>query len=208
MTKPQPGKKIKRGFSCLFIGLFLIIFGYLVSILAGGFLIISDPVEKSSAVVMLSGGGDERLEKASELFKARIGTYFILTETGDPFTGSAKDISSATADRVSQLGIKKDYILVTREQSLSTLEEAKAVLSLADKRNMTSLIVVTDNFHSRRTKIIFNDVFKGSGIQIRIVAADTKWYSPWTWWMTQEGRTAFLQEYMKLIGYRIGLQSE
>jgi uncharacterized SAM-binding protein YcdF (DUF218 family) len=193
-------------------GLFTVLAGligiWLLSALAGGYLIVSDPVGKSSAVVMLSGGGEERLSAAGALFKQRTATYFIITETGEPYSGSAQDVSSITADKVAQLGIKKDYILITRGQSLSTVEEAKAVLSLAGKRHLTSLIVVTDNFHTRRTRMVFEDTFKESGITISVSPAKTGWYTPWTWWMTSEGRTAFFQEYVKMAAYKLGIRRD
>lgn len=204
-------KQSKRKIGCLgilSIALAAAIGLYLLSALAGSFLIVSDPIQKSSAVVMLSGGGDERLTAASSIFKHRTATYFIITETGEPFSGSAMDVSSRTADKVAELGIKKDYILITRGQSESTLEESKAVLTLAEKRDFKSLIIVTDSFHTRRAKMIFDDTFKTSGIEIQVSPAATEWFTPWNWWLSGDGRTAAFQEYIKLFAYWLGIKEK
>jgi hypothetical protein len=69
---------------------------------------------------------------------------------------------------------------------------------------------VTDSFHSRRTKIIFSDLFRGTGIQIAVnpVDAEGYWYHPATWWTDSQSREATIYEYIALISYKLGISQE
>ena len=46
---------------------------------AGNFLVINDKPEKSDVVIVLSGGGIERIEKAVELYKEGFAPYIMLS---------------------------------------------------------------------------------------------------------------------------------
>ena len=180
----------------------LICFYFLLNGLAG-FLIIADPLLPTDAMVVLSGDMGRMSENAT-LFKDNFSRVLILTETDQPFTGSdAPETNSTLAKRLSaqQEGIPADAILVTRAISNSTLDEARAVLALLQEKGFSSCIVVTDPFHTRRTRMIFNDVFEGSGIKVIVRPVRDHWYRSSTWWLSPQGWQATTSEYVKYIAY-------
>ena len=174
---------------------------------AGYFLVVRDPLRNSSAVVVLSGGGMERLDHAVKLMDENYAKRLILTNTSqmDPQTGTP--MSKVMMDQASQRGIRKVYIYITGGESATTREEAEAVKVLMEERDWKSLIVVTDSFHSRRTKIIFSDVFAGSGVKLTVNPVDAAdyWYKPATWWRDEDSRRATLYEYISLVYNWLGL---
>ncbi len=177
---------------------------------AGYYLVVRDPITSSSVVAVLSGGGIERMDHASDLILRDYAKRLIITETGsmDPLTNTR--VSRIMEDQAAQRGVRKVFIYVTEGEAKSTREEAIAIKTLAVEKNWEKLIIVTDSFHSRRTKIIFMDTFRGSGIRISVnpVDAEDYWYHPATWWMDSQARQATIYEYIALVSYKLGLYQE
>lgn len=173
---------------------------------AGIFLIKKDPLKSSEAIVILSGGGNERLEKGASLVNDGIAKRIILTDT-DEIDENGVSVSTANMNKLaSQYGLSKTRIIVTRRTSTNTYEEAQAVLSLMQQREWKNLIVVTDSFHSRRTSMIFNHVFKSSGIRLSVQPVDVEgyWYHPFYWWRDADSFQATILEYLKIVYFLTG----
>jgi uncharacterized SAM-binding protein YcdF (DUF218 family) len=184
-------------------GLVLLYFG-LVGL--GAYLVVSDPLQPAKAIVVLSGDMGGRMVETAALFKEEYAEAVILTETDQPSDNGEMETPSTQAKRLDALaeGIPEDAILITPVQSSSTLDEAKAVLSLMQEKNLSSCIVVTDPFHSHRTQVIFHDVFNGSGIMVMVHPVSDHWYRSRTWFLSRQGWDTTLREYVKYFGYLAG----
>jgi uncharacterized SAM-binding protein YcdF (DUF218 family) len=149
-----------------------------------------------------------RMVETASLFKDQYADWVILTETGQPSDNGEIETPSTQAKRLDALheGIPQESILITSVKSSSTLDEAKAVLSLMKNKYMTSCIVVTDPFHSRRTRKIFSDVFRGSGITVMVHPVTDNWYHARTWFLSWQGWDTTVREYAKYIGYLAGIR--
>ena len=184
--------------------LFLFVLG------AGYYLVVRDPIRASSAVAVLSGGGIERMDHASDLIREDYAKRLIITDTGtiDPTTGVK--VSRIMEDQAAQRGVRKVFIHITDGIAETTRDEAIAIKTLALEKDWQRIIVVTDSFHSRRTKIIFSDLFRETGIQIAVNPVDAVgyWYHPATWWMESQPREATIYEYIALISYKLGIYQE
>jgi uncharacterized SAM-binding protein YcdF (DUF218 family) len=175
----------------------------------GGYLIVSDaPVQVNSLVIL--SGDNSRLDSAVKLYKENYAQRIILTETDlRSDNPEASDTRSTMEKRkeLINLGVAEEDILVTRGQSSSTYDEAIAVKILLESKWLTSIIVITDPYHSRRTKITFNDVFSGSGIEVLVTCAQGHWYQSGTWWLSLNGWRVTMIEYTKLIAYWSGYKN-
>jgi uncharacterized SAM-binding protein YcdF (DUF218 family) len=83
----------------------------------------------------------------------------------------------------------------------STQDEADAVVHLEEQLGFASCIVVTDPFHSRRTQMIFRQSLSGHGIRVRIHPVPGHWYRSNSWFLSTEGWSTTLSEYIKLVGF-------
>jgi uncharacterized SAM-binding protein YcdF (DUF218 family) len=106
-----------------------------------------------------------------------------------------------------RLGIPSGALVLTEGEATSTWQEAQRVRDLMTSRNIQSAIVVTDPFHTFRTRLIFREVFQDSGITISIQPVQGHWYQSRSWWATPQGRRATVQEYVKLIAYMLGFKT-
>lgn len=164
----------------------------------GGALIISDPPAETEAAVVLSGGADDRLEEAFRLYEEKSTKLIILTETGEdvPEYGS---YSAIQRFKLLDMGIPAGAIQVTERHVNTTRDEAHVVRRLIEPRGIKSLSVITDPYHSLRTRLVFREEFKDTDIKVYVRAVRGSWYRSSTWWLTPEGRTATLSEYAALL---------
>mgnify|MGYP000982336167 FL=1 len=171
---------------------------------AGAFLIVSDPVKRSDAVVLLSGGGVERAREAAKIYRdGNVGGMFILTETG--YRADGERNSHVLYWQVVYAGVPAEYIITTQGRSSSTADEALAVRQTMEKLGLKSCIVVTDPYHTMRTRLIFRQALRGSDIRVRVHPASGHWYRADRWFLSWRGWQTTLLEYAKLAAYLVGV---
>ena len=194
-------KKKKPGCGCGLAVLILLVVAVLTSPLIlrgiGALLIYADPLKEADSVVALSGDTGDRVAEAARLYQKQYASYLFITYTDEP----ARDalIRAAVIE-----GIPADRVIVTEMQVSNTVDEARAIKALAKERAQDSLIIITDPFHTLRTRIIFRNVFRGSGIDVQVRPVGGHWYRSTTWWRTAEGRRYTLEEYLKILLYFFG----
>ncbi|MHA6533604.1 YdcF family protein [Paenibacillus sp. BAC0078] len=174
------------------ITLFLLV----IFFIAGHFLPVFQSPQQADVIIVLSGGAG-RVEKGVELYKEGYAPYILLS--------NAKESTSATGDMLQTalaLGIPKDAIL-TENAALSTYQNAELTLPIMKQHGFTSAIVVSSEFHMRRVKLLFDHVYKKSGIELTYIGADSG-YNAKYWWSDRYSRETTFNEYTKMIGNFFG----
>ena len=164
----------------------------------GAVLIIADPLKKADAAVALSGDSGDRISEAATLFDQEYVRYLFLTNTDETSVRNMESMAN-------KLGFPYRKILVTEAVVSNTVEEAKAIRQLAEKEGVSSLIIITDPFHTLRTRVIFRDQLRGSEIDLQVRPVRDHWYRSDTWWKTAEGRQYTWEEYFKVFMYNFGV---
>ena len=196
-----------RGIGILILIIILIGFTYLLLRGAGAYLIVADEMEPAKAVVVLSGGTESRMREALRLYNDNFGDVIILTETGEEIADLEVLHSFDMSIQLMNNGVPSGNILITSIEVSSTVDEAKAVLDLMSRRQLSSAIVVTDPYHTRRTRKIFNDIFQGSNIDLFVRPVRGSWFNSRSWFLSPQGWQFTILEYLKLIGYTLGFES-
>jgi len=177
----------------------LIILGLIGLRAIGTFLIVSTDISPGDAIIVLSGGDETRMQTALKLYDEDYGKIIILTETGEIVEGYEHLHSFAMRIQLLANGIPSGNILLTDEVVSSTKDEARAVKNLMLSRQMTSGIIVTDSFHTRRAYKLFIEEFKDTGIRLSIRPTESGWYFARNWYLTVDGWKFTLLEYGKMI---------
>lgn len=185
----------KRLISITIIAIFVIIIAATMMLTkAGEFLVINQKPVKSDAIIMLSGGGIERLEKSVELYQQEYAPYLIISN------GNEDNLAHAALT----MGVDCES-LILENKAKSTRENAFYTKELMEKHQFDSAIVVSSNFHMRRVKSNFAQAFRSSGIRLTYTSASDTGYNPDQWWSTKTNRQITAVEYLKLVGNFFGI---
>ncbi|MFC3884801.1 YdcF family protein [Bacillus songklensis] len=160
---------------------------------AGDFLVMDEKPVKSDVIIVLSGGGIERLEKGVELYKKGFAPYFMISN------GQEDGLYEAAQ----KMGVPIDSIILENNAS-STTENALFTKKLMMKHKFQSALVVSSNYHMRRVKTNYSKAIKNTGIKLVYCSDDSDEYDPGRWWATKEGRQTTYIEYIKLVGNFFG----
>ncbi len=194
----------------LLVGLLLLVLlmGCYASLtLAGSILIVGDPLRRADALVLLSGGDQARVEEAVRLYKDGYAGLFVLTRTGEVAPGLGTASTQTLRKDVLALGVPSDGIVETQSNADSTYTEAVAVRDLLEERGgIDSCIIVTDPYHTLRTRLVYGEVFRGTHIQIIVRSVRSYWYRSSTWWLSAEGWRVTFSEYTKLAAFLLGVK--
>ncbi len=213
MATVIPDKKPAGGIRCgawlvVFFGLLPILI-YLFLAAAGALLIVGDPLRKSDVVVLLGGGDRQRTAEAVRIYQERYATLLVLTETGEVDPDSGEAYSKLQMEEVTALGVPTGGVAFTPEHGNSTYEEAIAVREMLTETNhVRSVIIVTDPYHTMRTRLIYREVFRATDIRVSVRPVRGHWYRSTTWWMSREGWERTITEYVKLFAYFAGVKSD
>ena len=204
MSRPPtnaPTKRIGTLFGCsaafaslvlfILIGPILI---YYAMVALGSILIVADPIVEVDAVVILSGDRGDRLTMAADMLERGFVHSLVITNTNP-------ETNWMLAREAITLGFNPENIFITEKEVDSTVDEARAVLQFAQSRGWSSLMVVTDPFHSFRTRIVFNRELRGSGVEISVRPVVGHWFRSNTWFRYQEGWQFVFLEFGKLFNY-------
>ncbi len=177
----------------------------------GNFLVVSDSLDRADVIEVLSGHS-VRYQKAAELFSQgwapRIvitkGTYPHSVEELKRYGISELESHEKGAAILRFLKIPKCVIEIIDGYNKSTVDEARKLRRYMLDQGLKRLIVVTSNFHTRRSRLLFRRVFKGTGIAIVVQAAPPDYdFDPEQWWTRRENSKTLLWEYQKLIYYAL-----
>jgi uncharacterized SAM-binding protein YcdF (DUF218 family) len=172
----------------------------------GAFLVVADPLEAADAVAVLGGKGSARVSDAARLVSAGYGGWLVLTEVALPGLWTRySDVARVEAGRA---GLPPERILVASGLVFSTYDEALALREVAAARGWGSLIVVTAPYHTRRTRLTFEEVFAGTGVRLAIRPAPGDSYHVQSWWEEPTGRHATCGEYLKLVLHAAGARPD
>jgi uncharacterized SAM-binding protein YcdF (DUF218 family) len=167
---------------------------------AGEFLVVKDRLDKSDVIIVL--GTDPKGEReawAAKLYEKGLAKRIIMCGYQVGWQSSTAEIMKRHAV---DLGVPEEAIILDYGwNNNGTWDNAINSLKLVKENNFKSAIVVTSNYHTRRSRYAFKKVFKDSNVRILISPCPGGSFAPGEWWKSRELiKTVFL-EYTKLIYY-------
>ena len=108
--------------------------------------------------------------------------------------------SELTKLYIESLGLSETVTTVIPEGT-STMEESDVILQYLTDNGISSCIIVSSKFHTRRVRRVFKDKLEDEGIQVLITGAPSRSYEEDKWWQSENGLLAVNNEYVKLLYY-------
>jgi uncharacterized SAM-binding protein YcdF (DUF218 family) len=182
--------------------------GLMLSVTLESYLVVSDPLPKADAVVVMAGGRDVRLPPVAALYKKGVAPQVLLTNDGIFASWSQKYqrnlylVEWAREDLL-EMGVPKDAMALLNYTVSGTIHDALNTLAYVRTHpEIRSLLVVTSDYHTRRTLWAFQRVFEGTEIQIGVYPVPDLSAS---WWR----RTSVMYlEFLKYMYYRVRLYKD
>lgn len=158
--------------------------------------IVDEPAAHADAIVVLSDDNfyADRATHAAQLFRQGIAP--VVVASGRRLRPDAA-ISDLMVHDLIERGVPKDKIERLTHDAANTIEEADVVGKLAKERRWKSVVVVTSNYHTRRTRYIFEKLFP-AGITVSVASAPDGDFDPQKWWEKRKSVKLFAHE---LAGY-------
>lgn len=175
-------------------------------------LIVEKPLEKADVIYVLSGSSVfiERARTAAELYKQGISDKIFLSDDGGRGGWSAAEkrnppFVELTKNELVRQGVPADNIEVLGGRIGATIDEARILQKAASERGMSSILLVTSAYHSRRALRTTEKVFAENNLstKIGVAVAPVGWQtpSPFVWWLTPFGWQVVAGEYVKSLVY-------
>jgi uncharacterized SAM-binding protein YcdF (DUF218 family) len=177
---------------------------------AGRWLVVEDPLEKSNAIVVLSGRLPMRALEAARLHQSGWAPQVWLTHPNEPTASLASlDIDDPGEDAFSARvlqhgGVSPGDIHTLTPPISNTADEVRAIASEAEKQHATIVIIVTTKAHTRRVHALWKKYANSRArIIVRTPADDP--FDPVHWWRSTTDVLDVVREVLGMINIWTGM---
>ena len=178
---------------------------------AGLWLVREDPLQKSLAVVVLSGGLPDRALAAAQIYRDGFASQVWLTQPLQP-GASMEDLHLPYAgeEQYNRMvligqGVRPGDIRLLTPRILNTADELRALAEALDQQPGARAIVVTSRAHTRRVRALWRKVSPGDRGRLLVRASTEDAFDAEHWWRTTNDALAVVREYLGLLNAWAGL---
>ncbi len=160
----------------------------------------------ADAIICLSGGRITRVPESLRLWNQGYAKQlFVTSEKAKNKEFYQLEMSNLEfARKVSKsMQLKTDWQILPSLSggATSTFDEAEDCLAFAKKMKWKRIIIVTDEFHTRRAHYAFEKIFGDSEIEVEVAGASNEVFSIDDWWKSDRGIMAYFGESIKFPVY-------
>jgi len=182
-----------------FASLCFVVYLFRVPILqaAGHFWVVDEDPGPADAILIL---GDDNLQgdratRAAQLYRARWAP--VVVASGRPLRPYVSVPDLMKRD-LTERGVPEKAIVSYPRPVANTREEAEALRNLAVGRGWRHVLVVTSNYHTRRTRFIFHRIWPAN-FEFHVIAAPDADFYPDSWWRSREGEKLVFHETIGML---------
>ena len=184
------------------IALILISYKFYPQILSASadLLISEDMPEKVSAIVVMAGDDSRgsRVDKGIELLQKGYAPFLILSGNKIGWNTYETEIMLKQA---SNKNIPEEKIIALKSEAESTISEGNEILKFCKKKKITSILIVTSDYHTRRTAYTFKKLLDSKGMKILVTGTENLRFQRTRWWKNRSYAKTFFLETCKLVWY-------
>jgi uncharacterized SAM-binding protein YcdF (DUF218 family) len=166
----------------------------------GNCLVVKDRLEKSDVIIVL--GTDSKGDReawAAKLYEKGLARRIIMCGYEVGWQASTAEIMKRHAVH---LGVPEQAMILDYGwDNNGTWDNALNSLKIVKENNLKTAIIVTSNYHTRRSRYAFRKVFRDSNIRVLISPCPGGSFSPDEWWKSRELSKSVFLEYTKLVYY-------
>jgi uncharacterized SAM-binding protein YcdF (DUF218 family) len=163
----------------------------------GSYWIVGAAPSNADAIVILSDDDftADRAARAAELYHSGWAPRVVASGRWlRPYASIAELMQHDLETR----GVPKKAIVPFAHDAPNTLEELRDLNDFVQKHRWKQIMIVTSNYHTRRTRYLARHVFPPT-IEVQVISAPDVNYDPDSWWRTREGLKLYLHETVGMI---------
>lgn len=173
--------------------------------------VVSDPLDRADAIVVLSGRLDVRPFAAAALYQRWMAPQVLFSRAAPgPIDALRLRLLPQQKERpvrylvslLGRLGVPDEAMVEFGQGVSSTYDEARALIDWARSSGAKSLIIPTDKFTTRRIRWIFQRQLGPMGVRVMVQAVEPPEYKVDEWWRSTNGLIEFQNEVIKYVYYR------
>ena len=170
------------------------------------FFHLQTATKNADALICLSGGRTTRVGESLRLWNQGYARKLFVTSQkaqNKEFSGlelSHLEFAEAVTERM-KLDADWGVIPSLSGGATSTFDEAEDTLYFAREKGLKRIIIVTDEFHTRRAQYAFKKIFANSELKVEVAGATNEVFSIENWWLSDRGIMAYLGEAIKFPVY-------
>jgi uncharacterized SAM-binding protein YcdF (DUF218 family) len=166
----------------------------------GYYLDVTSPPLQADAIIVLGGEGGRfmRTRHAVELYAQGFASTVVFSGGTMASTGLDCTSTALSVEAAANMGLPAAAVRLAPEAQ-STLDEATNLRTLIEAEGWTSLLVVTDRFHTRRARQTLAAYLPGMALQAS--APDDPVYDAARWWGNERSLVLAVSEVLKLGFY-------
>ncbi len=170
--------------------------------------IVQNATPGADAIICLSGDRETRTPECLRLWNQGYAKRLFVTEEKpknkefNQLELSHLQFAQAVTQRMA-LDARWELLPSSTGGATSTFDEAADALVMAHKEKWKRIILVTDEFHTRRSLLAFHRVFDGSKVEIQVSGAVNEVFGTDDWWKSDRGILAYFGETIKYPVYML-----
>ena len=170
---------------------------------AGSELVVSSPVPSPDAIVSLASHEWERLPATVELARRYPHALVLLTLPRSVNQFNCHDCAHRV-ERLTRAGIEAGRIRILPLTLGGTYGEAVATRNFVTEQHLSSVLVVTSPYHTRRSLATFRQALSAPFVRVGVwPASETSPAQPDRWWAAAYDRAYVRYEWAAILYYRV-----
>jgi uncharacterized SAM-binding protein YcdF (DUF218 family) len=168
--------------------------------------IVSDPISRADAIVVLGGGLETRPFIAAQMWRRGLADKILISQSPEEpaaSIGVMPSHSELNRQILLKLGVPANAIETFGTANKNTRDEAVALREWTKRNAASAFIIPSEIFSARRVRWIFRHQFFGTAVSIEVPSFEPPSYTRRDWWKTEQGLIAFQNEVLKYVYYRL-----
>lgn len=177
----------------------------------GKWLVRSDPLGETDLIVVLMGGGPDRIVEAVDLYHEGYVKKILMVENSQPGFALLKERGVSIPRETHlwkcvglQLGIPEDAFVIIPGDAQSTKDEAAYTNNyLTTHPEITSIRLVSSRYHTARAGKIFERYLNVPGHAVVILVRPSRYdsFNENAWWRSRQDAKFVFDEYVRLLSF-------
>ena len=209
MKAPGSGESrygMRKWTRVLLVGLLVIVVAYVTRQHSlprvGQWLDVGEEPVTCDYVMLLNGDRETRPFAVAALYQNGKAKNVLITSARDNNRNTHyPTVHETTHDILTRCGVPDSNITLLDGRCANTFDEAKTLATFARQRPQATFAVVTNNYHTRRSRMVFRSVLGSEMSRVKVVSAETDGFDASNWWHHEDGFVWYLAEYLKSAVY-------